>query len=70
MVSLNVQYRFTDVKLQDLALHFDRSDQNPDLIGIKFLRITSSETLQFFGHSRMLIRCSLKTKIHFLPGRG
>ena len=58
----------SDVHLQNLALHLDRANQNPDLILRERLRVRRGQRFQFFGHGGMLVRGDLKLKAGPLPG--
>jgi len=66
----NVEARVTDVELQDLALHLDGPDQDPDLIGRELLGIRFCQPFQFVGHGGMLVGRCLQPQSHFLPGHG
>ncbi|MGM0486305.1 MAG: magnesium transporter [Planctomycetota bacterium] len=63
----DVKANIADVKRQDLALNFERSDQDPDLIGAKLLGIRFRQSLQFIRHGGMLVGSRLETQSHFLP---
>ena len=51
----NNDRRLTYVEMEDLALNLDRSDQNPDLVRRKPLRIGTGQTFQFLGHCGVLV---------------
>lgn len=63
----NVQSSITDIERQNLALHLERANQNPNLVRREFARIRFRQPLQLVGHGRMLVRGRLQTKPHFLP---
>lgn len=66
----HIEAGVADVELQDLALHLDGTNQDPDLIGRELLGIRFRQPLQLVGHGGVLIGGGLQTQPHFLPGLG
>ena len=66
---LDVQHRLAQIELQDLTLHFDRTNQHPDLIGGELARIAARQRFEFFRHRRVLIGRGLQAQARFAPSR-
>ena len=65
--ALHIQQRVPNVHLQYLALHFDRADQDPDLILRECLRIRRGQLFELFRHRRMLVGRDLQLKPRAFP---
>src|SRR5689334_12753868 len=64
---LHIEESVPDIHLQNLALHLDGADQNPDLVLRKRLGIGRRQGFQFLGHGGVLIGGHLKLKPRPLP---
>ena len=56
---LNIRSWFTEIKLKNLTLHLNGSDQYPDLFLTELVRIGLGKVLKLLSHGRMLIRGGL-----------
>ncbi len=63
-----IKQRLPDVHLQNLALHFDRPDENPDLVAGEFLGVRVGQGFKLLRHRRVLVGGGLKLQPRFLPG--
>jgi len=63
----NVEAGVTDVELQDLTLHLDRANQDPNLVGREFLWVRFRQTFQLVRHRGMLVCRSLQAESHLFP---
>ncbi len=50
------QTGLVDIEIEDLALHFDCTDEGPNLFGIKLLRTIATQCIQFRRHRLVLVR--------------
>ncbi len=63
----DVESRVTDVELQDLTLHLDGANQDPDLVGRELAGVRLGQPFQLVGHRRVLVGRRLQSQPHLLP---